>query len=81
MLRLLLVGTCVLTLGVVFHASTASTQPVRSEVVVDEETHTVRILVAGKELVVIDATGLTVNGDINYRGTITDIGLETQDAP
>ncbi len=44
----------------------------KTAVVVDEDGGTVRILIDGKEIVVIDETGLYVRGDVAYEGTITD---------
>ncbi len=38
----------------------------------DPATGTIRVLIGGEEIVVIDETGLYVRGDIAYRGTMTD---------
>jgi hypothetical protein len=46
----------------------------KTEIVTDEKAHVVRILIDGKEVVAIDATGLRVKGDVAYSGVITDTG-------
>jgi hypothetical protein len=50
-------------------AKAANTKP---QIITDEKTNTVRILIGGKEVLTIDAKGLHVHGDIDYSGIITD---------
>lgn len=44
------------------------------EVVEDQDAGVVRVLIGGKEVVVIDERGLHVTGDIEYTGVSTDSG-------
>ena len=53
-------------------ASTQAPTSGRTAVVHDEATGTVHIQIDGKDVVVIDATGLHVVGDITYDGLIQD---------
>ena len=46
----------------------------RAAIVTDQKTGTVSILIDGKRIMVIDASGAHVDGDIRYSGTITDTG-------
>jgi len=54
-------------------AATARDTP-KPEIITDEENGVVRILIGGKEVLRIDASGLHVTGDVDFTGTITDIG-------
>jgi hypothetical protein len=45
-----------------------------THVIADEAGGTVRIVVNGKDVVVIDAAGLHVNGALTYTDTLTDSG-------
>lgn len=45
-----------------------------TQVITDEESNTVTIVVGGKPVVLIDAEGLHVAGDISNSGTFTDDG-------
>ncbi len=53
----------------------------QTEVLVDEETGVVRIVVESREVVRIDADGLHVTGDITYTDTITDTGHHSERPP
>ena len=44
----------------------------KPEIVVDQQANVVRILIDGKEIVVIDAKGLHVKGDVDYTGMLVD---------
>lgn len=57
-------------------ASAAQPEPPRVEIIEDQEAGSVRVLIGGREVLTIDASGLHVNGDINYTGTSTDYGPE-----
>jgi hypothetical protein len=46
----------------------------KTQVIVDQKTNTVHILINGKEVVTIDAKGLHVKGNVDYTGIITDKG-------
>ncbi len=46
------------------------------EVVEDQEAGVVRVMISGRTVVLIDSSGLHVNGDIGYAGTSTDYGPE-----
>ena len=46
------------------------------EVVEDQEAGVVRVVIGGRTVLLIDASGLHVNGDIGYAGTSTDYGPE-----
>jgi hypothetical protein len=46
----------------------------KTEVITDEKTNTVRILVGGKEILTIDADGVQVNGNLKYTGYVMDNG-------
>ena len=46
-------------------AKAASTAP---QIITDDKTNTVRILIGGKEILSVDASGLHVNGNIEYTG-------------
>jgi hypothetical protein len=50
------------------------TTPTKPQIITDEKTNTVRVLIGGKEVLTIDAKGLHVHGDIDYSGIITDTG-------
>jgi hypothetical protein len=50
------------------------------EIIEDQEAGAVRVLIDGKEVLTIDASGLHVSGSIIYTGSITDIG-ESAHAP
>lgn len=47
-------------------------QPI--QLVSDEKAHVVRVLIDGKVILAIDATGLHVQGDVAYSGLMTDAG-------
>jgi hypothetical protein len=49
----------------------------KTEIITDEKTNTVRILIGGKEILTIDADGLQVHGDVDYSGLLTDTGGES----
>jgi len=40
----------------------------QTQVIVDEAANTVRIMIGGKEVMTVDASGLHVNGDISFTG-------------
>jgi hypothetical protein len=40
-------------------------------IIMDQKTHTVRILIGGKEIMTVDAGGLHVHGNIDYTGVST----------
>jgi hypothetical protein len=44
------------------------------QIVTDEKNHAVRILIDGKDILTIDASGLHVNGGIAYSGPLTATG-------
>jgi len=46
----------------------------KTEIITDEKNGVVRILIGGKEVVIIDDKGLHVKGDVNYSGVMTDTG-------
>ena len=46
-------------------AKAASTRP---QIITDEKTNTVRVVIGGKEVLTVDASGLHVNGNIEYTG-------------
>ncbi len=47
----------------------------QTQLVVDKENNIIRIMIEGKEVGRFDKNGLHVVGDVNYTGTITDIGV------
>lgn len=58
----------------------------KTAVIVDQERGVIRFLIEGQEKAFLDASGLHVNGDITYTGTIKDSGAgkatgEGQNAP
>lgn len=46
----------------------------KTAVVVDQERGVIRFLIEGQEKAFLDASGLHVNGDVAYTGTIKDSG-------
>lgn len=48
-----------------------------TRIIVDDKDHTVRIFAGGKEILTIDASGLHVNGDLTYSGTLDDTQATT----
>ena len=44
------------------------------QIVVDKKNHAVRILIGGKEIAIIDASGMHVNGGLDYSGILKDTG-------
>ena len=52
------------------------TKDAKPQIITDEKTNTVRILIGGKEILLIDAKGLHVNGDLTYTGVEVDAGEE-----
>ena len=67
------IAICISILGGASILATVSARDAgRTAVITDEKTGTVRILAGGREIVVIDESGLYVRGDVAYRGTLTD---------
>jgi hypothetical protein len=58
-------------LGVATRGAAAKDAP-RTAVIAEEKDGVVHVLVGGKEIVVIDETGLYVRGDVAYTGTLAD---------
>ncbi len=59
------------------HPNENGTAPANSndpQIVVDKKNHAVRILIGGKEIVIIDARGMHVNGGLDYSGILKDTG-------
>ncbi len=56
-------------------------KPQNTQIVADEKAGIVRIFIDGKEILAVDANGLRVNGNLDYRGTIADIGPESKNVP
>ena len=58
------------------HPTTLRAKPpdTKTQIVTDEKTHTMRVLVDGKEVLTIDSEGLHVHGDLDYTGVLTDGG-------
>jgi hypothetical protein len=52
--------------------SNSKSPPPKPQIITDEKTNTVRVLIGGKEVLTIDAEGLHVRGNIDYTGIITD---------
>lgn len=54
----------------------AQTTAARAEtrIEVDEQANVIRFFIDGEERAVLDASGLHVNGDVNYAGKIKDVG-------
>jgi hypothetical protein len=50
-----------------------------ARIVIDQKKHVVRVLVGGREILTIEASGLRVNGGITYSGPLT-AGGETSHA-
>jgi hypothetical protein len=50
----------------------AAPSAAKTQIVTDQKTNSVYILINGKKVVTIDAKGLHVSGDVDYTGTITD---------
>jgi hypothetical protein len=84
-----LAGLCGAGVSVAMTAKQGSQAPVSSQahaadgdtqIIADEVTKTVRVLIGGREVAVIDADGLRVRGNIRYAGTLTDVGEETEPA-
>ncbi len=46
----------------------------RVQIIEDEDSGVLRIVIDGKEVALIDADGIHVEGDIDFTGQITDIG-------
>jgi len=44
------------------------------QIVIDKKNHAVRILIGGKEIAIIDASGMHVNGGLDYSGILKDTG-------
>ena len=44
------------------------------QIVVDKKNHAVRILIDGKEIAIIDASGMHVNGGLDFSGVLKDTG-------
>jgi hypothetical protein len=60
-------------------ATPAATAPAKSDntkpqIITDEKTNTVRILIGGKEVLTIGADGIQVYGDLKYTGLAVDNG-------
>lgn len=53
----------------------------QTQIVTDEQAGVVRVLIKGREVLVIDENGLTVQGNIAYSGNITDTNGSTGHAP
>lgn len=51
-----------------------------TQVIADDASSTVRIVVAGRTVAVFDGDGLHVRGAIEYGGTLTDFGATNFDA-
>lgn len=49
----------------------AAAKDAKPQIVTDEKTNAVRILIGGKDVVTIDAKGLHVHGDVDHSGVIT----------
>lgn len=64
-------------------ASANDSAAATTDVVVDEEAGTVRVLINGREMVLIDHEGLHVKGDVSFNGMLVDTGgrAEPDDAP
>lgn len=60
--------------GGVFANAVKAQDAGQTEILVDQETDTVRIMIDGKEILTVDKDGLRVKGNIEYLGTITDTG-------
>lgn len=54
--------------------STSPKPDTKPQIITDEKTGTVRVLIGGREVLTIDAQGLHVRGDIEYGGLSTDYG-------
>lgn len=54
-------------------ASPASSNA-KTQIITDQKTSTVYILINGRKVVTIDAKGLHVKGNVDYTGIITDKG-------
>ncbi len=50
----------------------SKTERDKPEIVIDETTNTISVLIGGREILAIDAKGLHVNGNIDYTGALTD---------
>lgn len=55
-------------------APTAKADAPKPEIITDEKAGVVRVLIAGREILRIDAAGLHVKGDLDYTGVMTDRG-------
>jgi hypothetical protein len=51
----------------------------RTTVIADEQSGAIRFMVNGKEQARIDGTGLHVRENVEYGGTITDVGVDSYD--
>lgn len=52
----------------------SETNAAKPEIIADEKSQTVRIRIDGKDVAVFDYHGLHVLGDVNYSGSMTDVG-------
>jgi hypothetical protein len=79
-----LVGLCLVsTVPVLAEEQTAQeAPPPKVQIVEDQESGVVRIVIEGRDVLVIDESGLRVNGgahingDVTYAGIITDTGMK-----
>ncbi len=70
----ILMGFLALGPVAVFAEDAKETSHDRVQIIEDEKSGVVRIVIDKKEVVLIDAKGIHVNGDIDFTGSITDIG-------
>ena len=61
-----------------FAEDAKETGPDRVQIIEDDQSGIVRIVIDGKDVVLIDADGFHVNGNIDYSGTVTDKDLNSK---
>lgn len=69
------IAICISILGGVAMLATASAKDAgRTAIISDERAGTVRIVIEGRDVAIIDADGLHVKGDIEFTGVTVDTG-------
>jgi hypothetical protein len=54
--------------------STVPVEAQKPEIITDDKIGSVRVLIGGREILTVDAKGIHVKGDIDYSGTMRDVG-------
>lgn len=67
--------------GAAGESATAPIKPAKTRIEVDERAGIIRFFIDGQEKATLNADGLHIQGDIDYAGTIRDVGAAGSDSP